>query len=380
MPASAPSPQQRTDFDYIALTAVVLVSWEIALHLWQDLIYLRTAKWYKKPVFWAYFIQRYGAFAVVIAETLIRIGHPKSCHAAGLVSLTVGGVGVLPSVSLIYFFRVQAIWNKNKTVTYTLAALWVILFGASLTAPFSQAAGNLPTGGCTVVRTEKYTPASFIANAVYDAVVFILTLCKLLANRREYKNFQSPVQTLLLRDGILYFFISVVVGIIDIIFLEAITNPAIASTVIPMHIALTSIMTTRLVNNVFHVMTQPSGQGYVGSGTQVGSGVGSGARQGTQGSGRPKNTATSAVNKDNKSRFGVQPPSSEGRDPSSLLHMVSAGSGVGTEAQTLNDEDVVKVVAGDLEHGYNHDGHQTYAVPMQVRVTQETLEMGSDGV
>ncbi|TFK49586.1 hypothetical protein OE88DRAFT_1632704, partial [Heliocybe sulcata] len=294
MPTSAPSLQQHTDFDYIALTAVVLVSWEIILHLWQDMIYLRTAKWYKRPVFYAYFIQRYGAFAVVISETTIRIGHPKSCRAAALVSLVVGGVGVLPCISLIYFFRVQAIWNKNKTVTYTLAGLWVVLFGASLTAPFAQSAGNLPTGGCTITRTEKYTPASFIANALYDAVIFGFTLSKLhkMANCSQYRDFRSPVQTLLLRDSILYFFISVVVGIIDIVFLEAVANPSIASTVIPMHIRLASIMTTRLVNNVFHVVTQPSGPGYVGSRTQIGSGVGTSNRQGSQGSGSAKAAPT----------------------------------------------------------------------------------------
>ncbi|EPQ52657.1 hypothetical protein GLOTRDRAFT_16390, partial [Gloeophyllum trabeum ATCC 11539] len=313
-----PTPQQRLDFDYIALTAVVLVSWEIALHLWQDFNYLRTPRWYRRPVIWAYFIQRYGAFAVVIAETLIRIGHPKSCHAAGLVALTVGGVGVLPSVSLIYFYRVLAIWNKNKTVTYTLAFLWIVLFGTSLTAPFAQSAGNLPTGGCTITRSEKYTPASFIANAVYDAVVFIFTIMKLLANRRQYSQFRSPMQTLLLRDGVLYFFISVVVGIIDIVFLEAVPNPAIASSVIPMHIALTSIMTTRLVNNVFVIATQPTSTGYE-------------------------------------------------HPPTSFLHIVSVGSGVGTESYQLNDgDDDTKVANDDLERGYRPPRNQTYAVPMQV--------------
>lgn len=77
---------------------------------------------------------------------------------------------------------------------------------------------------------------------------------------------------MLLRDGVLYFAVSVAIGIVDIVFLEAINQPTVASTVIPLHIALASVMTTRLVNNVFHILkadevgphfmtnTRPSGQ------------------------------------------------------------------------------------------------------------------------
>lgn len=106
MPPSPPSPQLRADFDYIALTSLVLVSWEILVHLFQDFTYLRTPRLYRRPVMWAYFLQRYCAFAVVLSETLIRIGHPSNCYAAGLVSLIAGGVFVLPSISLIYLYRV----------------------------------------------------------------------------------------------------------------------------------------------------------------------------------------------------------------------------------------------------------------------------------
>lgn len=107
MPPSPSTAQQRLNFDYVALASLVLVSWEILVHFLQDIAYLRNfKKLYRRPVMWAYFIQRYGAFIVVLAETIIRIGHPKSCYSAGLASLIVGGVFVLPSISLIYLFRV----------------------------------------------------------------------------------------------------------------------------------------------------------------------------------------------------------------------------------------------------------------------------------
>lgn len=101
-----PTAQQRADFDYVLLTSLVLVSWELLVHFFQDLEYLRTKGWYRRPVIVAHFLQRYGAFVVIVAEANIRLGNPSSCYAAGMVSLVVGGVIVLPSISLIYLFRV----------------------------------------------------------------------------------------------------------------------------------------------------------------------------------------------------------------------------------------------------------------------------------
>ncbi|KXN87000.1 hypothetical protein AN958_09343 [Leucoagaricus sp. SymC.cos] len=255
MPPAPPTAQQKANFEYAVVAALMLVSWELLVHGFQDLNYLRRIKTlWRRPVMWAYFIQRYGAFAVIVAQANIRLGKHTDCHAAGLVSLIVGGVFVLPSISLIYLYRVLAIWNKKPVIKWVLIALWVAVFGASLTAPSSQSANNLRTGGCTITRSEKYTPASFIANAVYDGVVFVLTIVRLGLNIKQYSQFKSPVQILLLRDGVLYFAVSVAIGIVDIVFLEAIKQPVVASTVIPLHIALASVMTARLVNNVFHVL------------------------------------------------------------------------------------------------------------------------------
>ncbi|KAF8867995.1 hypothetical protein CPB84DRAFT_1697748, partial [Gymnopilus junonius] len=185
----------------------------------------------------------YGAFIMIVAEANIHLGRPSSCYTAGLVSLTFGGVIVLPAISLIYLYRVLAIWNKKLIIKYILTFLWVIVWGTSISALFSQTAANLPTGGCTITHSETHSinRDGFIANAIYDGVVFLLTLVKLVSNCHQYKQFHSPVQTVLLRDGVLYFAVSVIIGITDIVFLEAVKSPVIASTVIPLHISLASV-------------------------------------------------------------------------------------------------------------------------------------------
>lgn len=289
--ADAPPPpsilQQIKNANYMVVVGLVLISWELLVHLFQDISYLRTKGWYKRPVVWSYFLQRYGAFVVLVCQANIELGHPSSCYAAGLISLIVGGVIVLPSISLIYLYRVLAIWNHRAFVKWTLIVMWVLLLGASITAPFSQEAANLPDGTCVIARTEKYTPVSFIANTAYDTLVFALTIVKLAANRQQYKNFTSPIQTLLLRDGVLYFAVSIAVGITNTVFLEAVTVPIVASTIIPFHIAIASVMTTRLVNNVFRLNSGGSGMiQFVGTGQTGNSSFGAGVSRSTGRSGQ----------------------------------------------------------------------------------------------
>ncbi|EAU93633.1 hypothetical protein CC1G_02863 [Coprinopsis cinerea okayama7 len=346
-PPGAPTPQQRNNFNYMALTSLVLVSWEIILHAAQDFKYLRAKGWWKRPVLWAYFLQRYGAFIVIMSQVNIRLGNPSNCYAFGKVSLTFGGAVVLPSVSLIYLYRVLAIWNKKAVVKYSLIVLWVLCLAASLTAPFSQDAGNNPNGpGCTIVRSEKWAPTSFIANAVYDTVIFFFTVYKLVVNRHQYKNFRSPLQTTLLRDGVLYFAVAVIIGIVDIVFLMAVKNPVVSSTVIPLHIALTSIMTTRLVNNVFHVVREGSTPEFLSE-----------TKNTSSGTARPVQSYGRATGASSSSRT-----------------VIFIGSGVGTDYFDKNG------TRSNFDHQESHISFekgarddQTYSIPMQLRVTTETV-------
>ncbi|KAH6918462.1 hypothetical protein BKA70DRAFT_1136529 [Coprinopsis sp. MPI-PUGE-AT-0042] len=332
----------------MGLVALVLVSWEILVHIPQDIRYVRTKGWWKRPVLWAYFLQRYGALIVITAMVNIQYGRFTNCYAWGLVSLTLGGVVVLPSVSLIYLYRVLAIWNRRPAVKWTLIALWVCVLGASITAPFAQEAANTPDGSCTVIRNERYTPASFIANACYDFVIFVLTVWRLAVNRHQYKKFQSPIQTTLLRDGVLYFAVVVIIGIVDITFLLAVKVPIVASTIIPLHIALTSIMTTRLISNVFRIVKEEKGPIYMSDG------------QSTDVASRPR------------------PPNySKGSGGSNTILVI--GSGVGTDdfetrSNFTEMQFRAQSTAGSVpEKPFDHHGRG--AIPLQLQVTTETSKV-----
>lgn len=156
------------------------------------------------------------------------------------------------------------------------------------------------------------------------------------------------MQVILLRDGVLYFAVSVVVGITDIVFLEAVKSPVIASTVIPLHFALSSVMTTRLVNNVFRVIAD-------GKGVHILPTVNSTSRDGT----------TKAPS------LGIAPTRKVGQSTTTVGGGGTADlDALNTKGQSIsNAEDYDSALNIPSQRGFNQS--HTYAIPMQVRVTQD---------
>ncbi len=175
-------------------------------------------------------------------------------------------------------------------------------------------------------------------------------------NLKQYSQFKSPVQILLLRDGVLYFAVSVAVGIVDIVFLEAISQPLVASTVIPLHITLASVMTTRLVNNVFHILKVDQ--------------VGPHFISNTRGA---SNTKVMSI----KSAMAFAPGGSAGTAATRTVLVV--GSGVGTdyfdEISRCEGEAGKAEILGTISNAYpvplNDQSHQGATIPQEQR-----LQMG----
>ena len=103
--------------------------------------------------------------------------------------------------SLLFFYRVRAVYGNSRVIALVFGFLWTITFGASFLFPFSAASGvsrltsmpsNLllanvaftcrfipfnqhigPTKRCIVTSERSYTFLPVIANAIYDTLVFI---------------------------------------------------------------------------------------------------------------------------------------------------------------------------------------------------------------
>src|SRR5262245_23022580 len=76
--------------------------------------------------------------------------------------------------SCLFFFRVRAVYAKNKIITAVFGFLLLMLLGTSFTTLFSVRGSHIgTTQRCMDATVTDYAPMPFLVNATYDTLVFI---------------------------------------------------------------------------------------------------------------------------------------------------------------------------------------------------------------
>jgi hypothetical protein len=78
------------------------------------------------------------------------------------------------STALLFFFRVRAIFNNNKYISYGFFILWLAVLGGSLTAVLSLSGVHIGTTKyCTFSNFRPYRSSGNITLAIFDTCVFV---------------------------------------------------------------------------------------------------------------------------------------------------------------------------------------------------------------
>lgn len=86
----------------------------------------------------------------------------------------------IPSTSLLFFFRVRAVYSGYRPVIFTFVTLWLINLAGSITVPFALTAGKIdPTNFCIIKAVKSFSSAGIIATACYDTLVFFAVSWKI---------------------------------------------------------------------------------------------------------------------------------------------------------------------------------------------------------
>ncbi len=87
----------------------------------------------------------------------------------------------IPATSLLFFFRVRAIFNANTWMVAFFAFLWLAVLGGSWTVPFAIQGGHIgPTDHCINTGVKPFSSAGIIISTVNDTVIFIAISWRLL--------------------------------------------------------------------------------------------------------------------------------------------------------------------------------------------------------
>lgn len=103
----------------------------------------------------------------------------NNCHA---LAKTIGWCGAfaLPLNSLLFFFRIRAVFNQSRIIKYSFLALWLATLSA-IAAPFAVDGTHIgTTKNCINSNVKQYSSAGIVVVAVHDTSVFMAISMRLL--------------------------------------------------------------------------------------------------------------------------------------------------------------------------------------------------------
>lgn len=88
----------------------------------------------------------------------------------------------MPVNSLLFFFRIRAVFIQQTSVVLFFAAMWVALAATSILAPLSLRGSSIgDTGQCMPYRLKDVGAVGIIVSTVYDTLVLVAISVQLLS-------------------------------------------------------------------------------------------------------------------------------------------------------------------------------------------------------
>ncbi|PPQ70819.1 hypothetical protein CVT24_001036 [Panaeolus cyanescens] len=169
----------------------------------------------------------------------------------------------IPATSLLFFFRVKAVFDRNQLVVAFFGFMWLAVLAGCLTVTQGVTGVNIgPTKYCLNFDLKDYVSAAAIIPLVNDTLVFLAISWRLMTNTHVDYDIRSGVKTLmfgeylpafsktLFQDGQAYYLTTVTTNLMTVIMLYIYTVPITYRTMFTVpNIALMNIMACRVFRN-----------------------------------------------------------------------------------------------------------------------------------
>jgi len=124
----------------------------------------------------------------------------------------------MAGTTLLFFFRVRAVFNRDKFVVAFFAFTWIAVLVGSLTTIWGVVGAKIgSTNYCMVIHVEPYVASASIVMLVNDTLVFLAITWKLMGNARidssirtgfrilAFGEYMPALSKALLQDGQAYY-------------------------------------------------------------------------------------------------------------------------------------------------------------------------------
>ncbi|KAJ7737034.1 hypothetical protein B0H14DRAFT_3611869 [Mycena olivaceomarginata] len=230
-------------------------------------VYKRQKKWWNPSAACILFVLcRYVTLVSIVMATAFFFGTnwtEKTCVPA------VGGAFRALSasiVSIIFIWRTWAIWCKNRPVLYFLMIAFIPTTVFTWGFVFNQVPEVGSGGSCSGLAGKGVFGAKWPFALVFDTLCVGLSTYELAINIRNSSrcerllpnDYFGQISSILLVDGLGYFFTSIALQVLNLIFLLS-SDPAKQNTMITFTNAMTGLLSQRIITSLSQrVVTDPS--------------------------------------------------------------------------------------------------------------------------
>ncbi|KIM88413.1 hypothetical protein PILCRDRAFT_3403 [Piloderma croceum F 1598] len=135
----------------------------------------------------------------------LSINHDlQNCMALKYVEGVFLEIGV-PATSLLFLFRVRAVYNNSRIITAFFGLLWMAISGLSVLILLGVTRDRIPyTQRCTEGPTPKYSTVPIIVTAVNDTLVFLAISYRMISSAMVSSTWKARAKSFITGDGLLH--------------------------------------------------------------------------------------------------------------------------------------------------------------------------------
>lgn len=245
---------------YVEVGTLAVFVWELLNNLLND--YKLLSKYRIRLPIVVYFISRICSLGFAISTVVFQTAPVNSCY--GLAK----GLGVffllsVTSTSLLFFLRIQAVFNGNQWIVNLFAGLWLAVAASCSTVIIGVDGFNIgSTNYCIDGQIKPFVMTGTIVPLINDILVFLAIAWRLFRNSYAPHTVKNGVRFLvfgdylprffkaILQDGQAYYLASIAVSFIAVITLFNRSIPDILRTVFAVpNVILMNIMACRAFRN-----------------------------------------------------------------------------------------------------------------------------------
>lgn len=209
----------------VGTTAVII--WDIINNLSGD--YRLLFKHKIGPATIAYIISRISTLIFVLSTSIFLTLPTGNCTKFDKILDAFFPVSV-PASSLLFFFRMRAVFAGNNLMVASAFFLWLVSFAGTMTVAFGVEGINIgPTNYCVVSSAKSYIALSGILPFVHDTFVLLSISWKMMMNTYEDNSLKNGFRTVvfgdylpafsraLLQDGQMYYLVTVCSNLLAVV-------------------------------------------------------------------------------------------------------------------------------------------------------------------